>query len=75
MNKYSNPAMQAIADQAYSNVQRAAHIMTAMQKGVSMLRRVDDKPVEVTAAQKAVIAKNQGKHIYSPSHPLYKESE
>ena len=70
--KYSNPRMQTIADQAHANVQAAAHIMTAMQKSVSMMRRADDRPIEITDQQRAAIAKNQGVHIYGPSHPLYK---
>ena len=76
MRKYSSPAMQAISEQAHANVQSAAHIMTAMQKTLSMSRRESDKrPVEPTAQQQATIAKNQGVHIYGMSHPLYKESK
>lgn len=64
--------MQTLVDNMYANMQRAASIMTAMQKTVNQQRRESDKPTELTDQQQATIAKNQGVHIYGASHPLYK---
>ena len=77
MRKYSNPVIQAAVEGMYQNIIKADKIIADMKYTTAMLgRRESDKNrTSLTAKQQAVLEANKGKHIYGPSHPLYKENQ
>ena len=72
MRTYSNPEVQQAVEGMRANVVRADQIIDAMRGTLQLGKRRTDKVLPITQEQQARIDANRGKHIYGPSHPLYK---